>query len=188
MNNIDVIIINGPSCAGKTTICKEICKISNEKIVHLQADKIKDLYLSIFDNFKFTDENIDINDWNNKSRLIGKSIFTKILLATAKEIASSNIKVVIDTNIDGIDAKDSARFYLKYLKDFKVYFVGIDCPVEERLRRFELDPNKGRRNEKNIRFQSDVFEVNKDLYDSCFDTSKLSVADIAKEILQLKSL
>jgi chloramphenicol 3-O-phosphotransferase len=185
MNNIDIIIINGPSCAGKTTICKEICKISSEKIVHLQADRIKDLYLSIFDNFKFPDENIDISGRNNKNCFTGKSIFTKILLATAKEIAISNIKVVIDTNIDGIDAKDLARFYLEYLKDFKVYFVGIDCTIEERLRRFELDPNKGRRNEKNIRFQSDVFEANKDLYNTCFDTSKLSGTDIAKEILQM---
>ncbi len=184
MNNIDIIIINGPSCAGKTTICKEICKISSKKIVHLQADKIKDLYLSVFDNFKFTDENFDANDWNNKSRLIGKSIFTKILLATAKEIAALNIKVVIDTNIDGIDAKDSAKFYLEYLQDFKIYFVGIDCPVEERLKRFALDPNKGRRNEKNIRFQSDVFEANKDLYDACFDTSKLSGTEIAQEIVR----
>ncbi|MCX4079788.1 hypothetical protein N7280_04030 [Rickettsia rhipicephali] len=33
-----VIIINGPSCTGKTTIAKEICRQSNNKLIHLQID------------------------------------------------------------------------------------------------------------------------------------------------------
>ena len=36
-----IIIINGPSCAGKTTIAKEICKQSDKQFVHLQLDEAK---------------------------------------------------------------------------------------------------------------------------------------------------
>ncbi|KJV78656.1 MULTISPECIES: phosphotransferase-like protein [spotted fever group] len=43
-----VIIINGPSCAGKTTIAKEICRQSNNKFIHLQIDKVGAFYSTIF--------------------------------------------------------------------------------------------------------------------------------------------
>lgn len=43
-----VVIINGPSCAGKTTIAKELCKISDNKFVHLQIDKTSEFYGTIF--------------------------------------------------------------------------------------------------------------------------------------------
>lgn len=49
-----VIIINGPSCAGKTTIAKEICKQSGNKFVHVQIDKAGEFYSTIFPKgFKF---------------------------------------------------------------------------------------------------------------------------------------
>ncbi len=43
-----VIIINGPSCAGKTTIAKEICRQSSNEFVHLQIDKAGEFYSTIF--------------------------------------------------------------------------------------------------------------------------------------------
>lgn len=51
-----VIIINGPSCAGKTTIAKEVCKQSADKFVHLQIDKTGEFYNTIFPKgFKFVE-------------------------------------------------------------------------------------------------------------------------------------
>ena len=43
-----VVIINGPSCAGKTTIAKEICRQSDNRFVHLQIDKTSESYSTIF--------------------------------------------------------------------------------------------------------------------------------------------
>jgi chloramphenicol 3-O-phosphotransferase len=42
-----VIIINGPSCVGKTSIAKEICKQSGDKFVHLQIDEFKKFLFTI---------------------------------------------------------------------------------------------------------------------------------------------
>ena len=52
-----VIIINGPSCAGKTTIAQEICKQTNNQFVHLQIDETKKYLFTILDQ-KSTTRNI----------------------------------------------------------------------------------------------------------------------------------
>ena len=47
-NNLQkIIIINGPSCSGKSTIAKEICE-KLDRCLHLQIDKVGDLYGTIF--------------------------------------------------------------------------------------------------------------------------------------------
>ena len=45
--------------------------------------------------------------------------------------------MVIDTALDGPDAKELAALYLDYLKDYEVKFVGIYCQLEERLKRLK---------------------------------------------------
>ncbi|WP_017442835.1 phosphotransferase-like protein [Rickettsia gravesii] len=65
-----VIIINGPSCAGKTTIAKEICRQSNNKFIYLQIDKVGTSYSMIFPTeFKFAEN--EAGTENNDDRLKG---------------------------------------------------------------------------------------------------------------------
>lgn len=69
-----VIIINGPSCAGKTSIAKEICKQSGDKFVHLQIDKVGEFYGTIFPKgFKFV-ENEAGTENNDEIALDGKRL------------------------------------------------------------------------------------------------------------------
>ncbi|MFN7038015.1 MAG: phosphotransferase-like protein [Alphaproteobacteria bacterium] len=188
------IIINGPSCAGKTTIAKEICKQSKNGFVHLQIDKTGDYYNTIFPNkFQFVENEVgtENNDDTlkglfNNNRLARRKIITSILLATAKELLSQNFNIIIDTALDGPDAQEMAEYYMKYLKGYEIKFVGIYCPVEERLRRLKTRDDNLFLTEDFIRLQTDqynVFDLCKQFYDAWFDSSQLNGQEIASRIL-----
>ena len=71
------------------------------------------------------------------------------MLTIAKALLDKNFNIVINTVLDGPDAQELAKFYLKYLNGYKITFLGIFCPVEERLKRL-----------KNLYgIQSDVLEI-----------------------------
>lgn len=188
------IIINGPSSAGKTTIAKEICKQSNNTFVHLQIDKAGEFYNTIFPRkFPFVPnahgtENDDdgLKGLFNNNRIARRKVVASILLASAKELLNQGFGVVIDTALDGPDAQELAALYLEYLKDHNPKFVGIYCPVEERLKRLKTRTDNLFLTEDFIRMQTDkydVFELCKELYDVWFDSSLRGGEEIAAEIL-----
>jgi len=186
-----IIILNGASCSGKSTIAKEICKQSGDKFVHLQVDKVGEFYGTIFPRgFKFvenepgTENNDDgLKGLFNNNRLARRKIVASILLATAKELVSKGFKVVIDTALDGPDAKELSRLYLDYLKDYEIKFVGIYCPLEERLKRLETRTDNLFLTEDFIKIQEGLFEDCKEFYNVWFDSSKLSGEEIAGEVI-----
>jgi chloramphenicol 3-O-phosphotransferase len=168
-----VIIINGPSCAGKTTIAKEICKQSDNQFVHLQIDEAKKYLFTILDS-------------KSTPRKIGRPICDETLLQTAKNFLRNGKNIVIDTTFDGEDRWDvieMAKYHIAFFKNSKVLFVGVNYPVEERLRRFKANNNNPVRNEATIIEQSNVFELCKEFYDIWFDNSLLNSDGIASNIL-----
>ena len=170
-----VILINGGSCSGKTTICKEICKQSNDQFIHLQVDEAKKYLFTT--NFKIS------------SREVARSICDEILLQTAKIFLQNDKNVVIDTTFnEQDDAIKLMKYHVDFFKDEKVLFVGIDCSVEERLRRFREYNDNPVRSEREIVAQSNVFELCKEFYDVEFDSSKLSIEGIVSEILTLLNI
>ncbi len=192
-----VVIINGPSCAGKTTIAKEICRQSNNQFVHLQIDRAGEFYSTIFSKgFKFIEnipgtENDDdgLKGLFNNNRLARRKVVASILLASAKELLQQGFDIVIDTALDGPDAAELASYYLEYLKEFEVQFVGIYCPVEERLARLKTRKDNLFLTEDFIRMQTDkynVFELCKEYYDIWFDSSLLNGEEIAGRILEMR--
>lgn len=193
---MQVIIINGPSCSGKTTIAKEICKQSDNKFVHLQIDKAGEFYSTIFPKgFKFVENEVgtENNDDTlkglfNNNRLARRKIIASILLATTKELLNKNFNIVIDTALDGPDAQELAQYYLGYLQSYKIKFIGIYCPVEERLKRLKTRTDNLFLTEDFIKKQTtqyDVFESCRKFYDTWFDSSILNGTEIASEILKL---
>ncbi len=168
-----VIIINGPSCAGKTTIAKEICRQSYNQFIHLQIDEAKKYLFTILDS-------------KSTPREIGRPICDEILLQTAKIFLRNGKNIVIDTTFDGDDRENviaTAKHYIAFFKNAEVLFVGINCPVEKRLRRFKENNNNPVRNEATIIAQSNVFELCKEFYDIWFDSSLLSGKELASNIL-----
>lgn len=168
-----VIIINGQSCAGKTTIAKEICRQSYNQFIHLQIDEAKKYLFTILDS-------------KSTPREIGRPICDEILLQTAKIFLRNGKNIVIDTTFDGDDRENviaTAKHYIAFFKNAEVLFVGINCPVEKRLRRFKENNNNPVRNEATIIAQSNVFELCKEFYDIWFDSSLLSGKELASNIL-----
>ena len=128
-----VIIINGPSCAGKTTIAKEICRQSNNKFIHLQIDKVGAFYSTIFPTeFKFAENEAGTENNNdrlkglfNNNRLARRKIVALILLTTAKALLDKNFNIVIDTVLDSRMLKNLLNFILNNLNGYKITFLGI---------------------------------------------------------------
>ena len=167
-----IIIVTGPSCAGKTTIAKEICKQSKDQFVHLQIDEAKKYLFTILDS-------------KSTPREIGRPICDEILLQTAKIFLRNGKNVVIDTTFDGDNAIEIAKHHIAFFENIKVLFIGIHCPVEERLRRFKENNNNPVRNEATIIAQSNVFELCKEFYDIWFDSSFLNSEEIASNIMSI---
>jgi chloramphenicol 3-O-phosphotransferase len=190
-----VIIINGPSCAGKTTIAKAICKQMQNKFIHLQIDKTGEFSGTIFpEGFKFVENEVgtDRNDDGlkglfNNNRIARRRIVASILLATARELLNKGFNIVIDTALDGPDAQDLAKLYLDYLKKYKIMFVGIFCPLEERLKRLTTRTDNLILTKDFIKLQTDkydVFELCRPYYDIWFDSSKHNAVTIAYDVLK----
>ncbi len=190
-----VIIINGGSCSGKSTISKEICKIANNQFVHLQIDKIGDLLGTIFPKgfiFAKNEEGTESNDNGlkglfNNNRFARRKVVAGIYISTCNELLSKGFNVVLDTALDGPDATSLAKFYLENLKSENIVFVGIFCPVEERLKRLKTRTDNLFLTEEFIKMQSginDVFDACKEFYDETFDSSKLGSEEIANQILK----
>lgn len=165
-----VIILNGPSCCGKTTIAREICKQSDHRFVHLQVDEFK--------KFLFT-----IIKYEDVDNLLGRKICNRMLITSAKNFLDNGFNVVIDTTFNGDNAKDIAKIHLEQLSDYKLLFIGINCSVDERLRRFKEYNDNAVRSEREIIAQSNVFELCNEMYNIKFDNSKLSSEKIATKIL-----
>jgi chloramphenicol 3-O-phosphotransferase len=97
-------------------------------------------------------------------------------------LVSNGFKVVIDTALDGPDAKHLAALYLDYLKDYEVKCVGIYCPLEERLKRLKTRTDNLFLTEDFIKMQEGLFEDCKEFYDIWFDSSKIAGEEIAGEV------
>ena len=106
------------------------------------------------------------------------------MLATAEELISQGFNLVIDTALDGPDAKELAAIYFNRLNRDKILFVGIYCPTEERLNRLKTRSDNLFLTEEFIKLQGEkwnVFELCKDIYDIWFDSSLLKSEAIAEK-------
>ncbi len=190
-----VIIINGASCSGKSTIAKEICSRSNNKFVHLQIDKVGEFYGTIFPKgFKFAENEPGTEDHDdglkglfNNNRLARRKIVASILLATAKNLLEKGFNIVIDTALDGPDAKDLAKLYLNSLQNHEVKFIGIYCNLEERLKRLKTRKDNLFLTEDFIKMQEGLTDDCREFYDYSFDNSDIESKDMAQKILNTLS-
>ena len=169
-----VIILNGPSCAGKSSIAQEICNQSNNQFVHLQIDEFKKFLFTMI-----TKDQVE--------RTAGRAICDNMVLNAAHNFLDNKLNVVIDTIFDGNNATELAKNHINFFKNCQVLFVGIDCPLEERLRRFRRHNDNVLRKEKAIIDGSGYFALCKELYNLSFDSSEMGAAEIAGEILQIKN-
>jgi chloramphenicol 3-O phosphotransferase len=156
-----VVILNGPSSSGKTTIAQAV---RDHRGPDCAAVSIDQFYLSIHSERE--------NNWSLFYSL------TKVLFASAAAFANQGFDVVVDSVFERPQCIEASLYTLK---NIHVSFVGLNCPIDILERREIARKNRpiGLARNQNGRIHDDC------VYDLILDTSELSVADCSTRILDL---
>ena len=170
-----IVLLNGTSSAGKTSISMEL---TNQKEILFHHLSIDDFYHNYNDfiNIKFPDlkpvRKLD-------DEVIGQIIFDPIIsmyYATIKLFSEMGLNVIVDTVIENDKWFND---YLDVLFDYPTLFVGVICSKEELARREQI---RGDRRIGLAASQFDkVYSFNE--YDLEVNTEELSPTECAEKIL-----
>lgn len=156
-----VVILNGASSSGKTTIAHAV---RDRRGPGCTAVSIDQFYPSIHPERD--------NNWSLFHSL------TEVLFASAAAFARQGFDVVVDTVFERPQCIESA---LNALKNLHVSFVGLTCPTEtlEDRESARKDRPLGLARNQSTRIHNDC------VYDLTLDTSELTVEECAARILEL---
>ncbi len=144
MNPAFVIVINGASCAGKTTLAKAIQDCSPEPCLIVSLDQFRD---SLPDRYRGMNspmgttgsQGLNIVPTELNGTRATEIRFGDYGLATLQgmrsaiaSMAREGLNVVVDDLLIHPNHRDG---YLHALKDFQTIFVGVHCNIEEMERR-----------------------------------------------------
>jgi len=184
-----IILLNGNSSAGKTTIAQELQKLSENPLLRTGIDHFLDMILrerydesgsKAHEGWKFD----VLTDADNKpivhitqgplAKKMGRTIAQFI-----KCLADEGHDVVVDEVL--LDEDDSllVSSYVAALREHTVYFVGVLCDLEELERR---EVQRGDRMIGLVRGLSEIVHRHKEYYDIVVDTTHLSGAVCAQKI------
>ncbi|MCM3001213.1 chloramphenicol phosphotransferase CPT family protein [Paenibacillus cellulositrophicus] len=170
-----IVLLNGTSSAGKTSISRELINQKEILFHHLSIDDFYHNY-NDFINIKFPDlkpvRKLD-------DEVIGQIIFDPIIsmyYATIKLFSEMGLNVIVDTVIENDKWFND---YLDVLFDYPTLFVGVICSKEELARREQI---RGDRRIGLAASQFDkVYSFNE--YDLEVNTEELSPTECAEKIL-----
>ncbi len=157
----EIILINSTTCAGKTTLTRELQKISvkpylatdYDSFIGMVASKYVMLHESILQpqhhpyavtSNAWTSEGFEVRQRVEKPRtyemFLGKTawlVMRGMTQAYAAMARAGNNLVLGDIITEALLPEYCAAF-----KGLKVYFVGVDCPLVELERREDVMPNR----------------------------------------------
>nr|WP_145164662.1 zeta toxin family protein [Paenibacillus terrae] len=172
-----IVLLNGTSSAGKTSISMELTNQKEILFHHLSIDDFYHNYNDFINN-KFPDlkpvRKLD-------DEVIGQIIFDPIIsmyYATIKLFSEMGLNVIVDTVIENDKWFND---YLDVLFDYPTLFVGVICSKEELARREQIRGDR-RIGLANSQFDK-VYSFNE--YDLEVNTEELSPAECAEKILSL---
>ena len=185
-----IILLNGVTSSGKSSIAKSLQGQLEEPFLHLGIDVFTQMLPSAYYSFTQPPENVLALQgfhWepmleNDKAMgfiRAGPVVHRLIrgMHRACAAFASSGNHLIID---DVLFYEDWLLDYLNVLKDFKVLFVGVRCPLDELERR---ERERGDRNIGQARGQIDIVHANS-LYDIEVDTSISNPAECAARIIE----
>lgn len=161
----NIVLINGVSSVGKTTIARE-----------LQHQLCEESYV-LFSG----DDFLEILVRGRNARHLGSGAAIKLTDAFNKSIAAlsyEGIHVVVDTVIQDVSALEKT---VEALSDSPVYFVGLHCSVEELDKREKL-----RQDRRSGLAREQLSQVHLEaIYDLELNTAELSADNCVKKIREL---
>lgn len=166
-----IIILNGASCSGKSTIIKEIMKKKN--LFHLSYDSLK---------WSFADYKPE------KHRKKVKKIF----LAVANCVLKMKYNIVSDSNMNKNERVRLIRLAQKM--KYEIIEINLETDLKELLKRFNKrvtehskNPDRKLSNKSKKRFVEiyNIFNKDKNKKATTFYTDKQGINEISKNILKL---
>jgi len=162
MNSVQLIVLNGASSSGKTSLCRKLQEVLDEPYIHLEEDRF------VFNTYhdRFLDDET------------GPMIFRKTMLGyyrSLKAFLSAGHNVLADT---GFYTPELLNEFVSELSTEKVWLVGVQCDLAE-LEKRELargDRQIGLAKEQHTSIHAGV------IYDIEIDTSIASIEECAAAI------
>ena len=186
-----IILLNGVTSSGKSSIAEALQELLEEPFLHLGIDVFTRMLPKRYFSFLYPPENdlalkgfhwepMSENDENYGFIRAGPAAQRLIrgMHRACAGLASSGNHLIID---DVLFYEEWLLDYLNALKDFKVLFVGVLCPLDELERR---ERERGDRNIGQARGQIDTVHAH-GIYDIEVDTSISNPTECAVQIIQL---
>ncbi|WP_342479061.1 AAA family ATPase [Paenibacillus sp. FSL H7-0350] len=174
MNKGMLLVLNGTSSSGKTSISAELIKQKEIPFYHVSID---DFFMNYNDfiNHKFPDEPVREIDHQVISDILDDSICS-VFYSTIKLLSEMGFNVIVDTVFD-----NDKRFneFLDHFADRTTLFVGVLCSREELIRREQA------RGDRQIGLVDAQFDIvyRFDEYDLEVNTEELTPAECAEQII-----
>lgn len=167
-----LLILNGGSCSGKSSVIKYIMK-KREHLFHLSYDSLK----WSFSNYSSDKYYKDVQ---------------KIVLAVASTVFKMNYDVISDSTLYNSSRKKLIN--LATLAGYQILEINLEASREILIKRFDervasalATPEKRISNFSKDRFQEllDIFEREKNLQAISIRTDNQSIEDVAESILKI---
>jgi chloramphenicol 3-O phosphotransferase len=157
-----IILLNGASSAGKSSLCKQLQIVLDEPYMHLQED------VFVFNTYH--------ERWTRPGP--GERIFAMTMLAYYRSIracVSAGHNVLVDT---GFYSADLVQRFVRELHDLPIWLVGVHCALPELERREQArgDRQAGIAREQFFTIHAHV------TYDIVVDTSRTTFEACAENI------
>jgi chloramphenicol 3-O phosphotransferase len=162
--NSHILLLNGPSSAGKSTLAKEIQKCAVDPYIHVQWDS----FLAMI-----PDESAHAKQGSRQNIV---PLMRNCMHAAVLNLYGQGLNVIWDNAMHPSRWKSVAEEFA----DSRIFLVGVTCDVEE-LERRELV--RGNRTVGMARTQAEEMHVNID-YDLHVDTTQTAALNNAEILMQ----
>lgn len=182
-----IIIINGCSSAGKSSIAKELQKLHDKPLLHTGIDRF---WAMVPDHYKEFGSHAGegysfmqtVDNENNPVIHVQTGPFARHMDDTMPQVVKCLANYGHDVVVDEVFIRGDtiANNYATILREDTVYFVGIICDLQELERREKM---RGNRCVGLARGQIDGVHTYIDYYDIVIDSTYRDAATCAQEIM-----
>lgn len=159
-----IVVLNGPSSAGKSTLSKYLCENLDEHHLHVELDVFRSMEPA--------------NYWDVETQLaqVRVAALCRAINATAATFSRHGQPVIVDHVL----SSDAWRYMLEDLIGLPVFIIGVFCALEVLIEREQT------RGDRKIGLaESQFHSIHADRhYDYVVDTSSSNVAECGQLVLE----
>jgi chloramphenicol 3-O phosphotransferase len=169
-----IIILNGTSSSGKTTLAQSLEKVLDEPYLYISIDNLLEPVMNMLANIPPSEE---------MGKAVGLIVPKAIsfMNSTIAALALHGQNIIVDTVFTD---KNFLLESIELLSSYPVTFVKVHCPLEE-LERRELE--RGDRHPGLAKSQMESVHADKE-YDLTVDTHKYNINECALQIKRAQNL